>query len=52
MLYVFIFYVFVLGVIVGSYLNVVALRWGTEMSSLSGRSICFHCNRSLQWLLL
>ena len=46
------FYVFALGVIVGSFINVVALRWGTEMSSLSGRSVCFHCNRALEWFEL
>src|ERR1035437_8655885 len=49
MLYIFIFYVFLLGAIVGSFINVVALRWGTKMSSVKGRSICFHCNRALEW---
>ncbi len=49
MLGVFIFYAFALGAIVGSYLNVVALRYGTEMSSFKGRSICFHCGRNLKW---
>jgi leader peptidase (prepilin peptidase)/N-methyltransferase len=49
MLDIFIFYVFLLGAIVGSFINVVALRYGTKMSSLKGRSICFHCNRDLKW---
>jgi prepilin signal peptidase PulO-like enzyme (type II secretory pathway) len=46
---IFIFYVFLLGAIVGSFINVVALRYGTKMSSLKGRSICFFCDRTLRW---
>ena len=49
MLDVFIFYVFLLGAIVGSFINVVALRYGTKMSSVKGRSVCFHCSRTLEW---
>jgi leader peptidase (prepilin peptidase)/N-methyltransferase len=49
MLTVFILYVFALGAIVGSFINVVALRYGTKMSPLKGRSVCFHCNRTLEW---
>lgn len=41
---------FVLGLIVGSYLNVVALRWGDQREPwLSGRSRCPHCQRVLRW---
>jgi leader peptidase (prepilin peptidase)/N-methyltransferase len=41
-------FLFVLGAIVGSFLNVVALRWGTELT-LGGRSFCPSCNRQLRW---
>lgn len=39
---------FVLGAIVGSFLNVVGLRWGTE-KSFGGRSACPHCGKILRW---
>ncbi len=42
----------VLGAIVGSYLNVVIFRYGTD-SSLRGRSVCRECNRQLAaWELI
>jgi len=46
---IFTLYIFALGAIVGSFLNVVALRWGSKMSAMKGRSVCFHCNRELRW---
>ncbi len=38
---------FVLGAIVGSFLNVVALRWNVK--DFGGRSRCLSCQRRLKW---
>lgn len=48
------FFLFVLGTIIGSFLNVVALRWGLPagrqaLVNFGGRSICPHCRKILHW---
>lgn len=42
-------FIFAFGAIIGSFLNVVILRYNTGMSPAKGGSVCFHCNKSLYW---
>lgn len=47
---VFLLLFFVFGTIIGSFLNVVVLRYGTKKSS--SRSFCFSCGKKLHWFEL
>ncbi len=46
---IFAIILFVLGAIVGSFLNVVIVRLGTGCSIVRGRSKCFSCGHKLVW---
>ena len=49
-MYILIFvFIFLMGTIIGSFLNVVIYRFNTGMSIVRGRSICMTCNRNLRW---
>ncbi len=41
--------VFVFGLVVGSFLNVVIVRLPTEKGFIKGRSHCVHCKKTLRW---
>lgn len=47
--YLFICLVFSFGTVIGSFLNVVALRYNTGESFWKGRSKCFSCGKMLSW---
>ncbi len=42
-------FIFLLGTIIGSFLNVVIYRFNTSKSIIRGRSICMTCNHKLAW---
>ena len=49
-MYILIFlFIFLLGTIIGSFLNVVIYRFNTGRTIATGRSICMTCNRNLRW---
>lgn len=37
----------IFGLIIGSFLNVLVIRWGNK--GLGGRSACMHCEKTLSW---
>ena len=41
--------IFLLGTIIGSFLNVVISRFNTGRTMVKGRSICMNCNKNLRW---
>jgi len=49
-MYLLIFlFIFILGTIIGSFLNVVIYRFNTGMTIVKGRSMCMTCSRHLRW---
>ncbi len=49
MIYIFTMLFFVLGLVVGSFLNVVICRFNTSRTLVSGRSMCMSCQHGLCW---
>jgi len=47
-LLIFVF-IFLLGTIIGSFLNVVIYRFNTGKTIVKGRSICMNCGHNLRW---
>lgn len=52
MFYLFLILSFLIGLIVGSFLNVVVLRYNTGFSIFGGNSICLSCGKKIHWFHL
>lgn len=48
----YVFFLFVFGLVVGSFLNVLISRLGTREPIVRGRSHCDHCAKALRWFEL
>ena len=48
----FIIFIFIFGLIIGSFLNVVILRYGADESFSKGKSKCLKCGKTLKWFEL
>src|SRR3989344_5902177 len=45
----FYFFIFLIGLSIGSFFNVIIFRFGTENSAIEGRSKCLNCNSIIKW---
>lgn len=43
------YFIFILGLLIGSFLNVIIYRMPRELSFARGRSMCAHCEHQLKW---